>query len=120
MNEFNTRDSLTEWSLGLAPKAGTKGNDAVLNHWHGENGKSGFLRFSASGQKSDLISIELPAEKMKGLIQLEARIRGKKLAVGSKAYFGPKVMLFHQFGKKTAGLSRKAASSELMTGGRSP
>lgn len=102
VNEFNTRDSLTEWSLGLAPKAGTKGNDAVLSHWHGENGKSGFLRFSASGQKSDLISIELPAEKMKGLIQLEARIRGKKLAVGSKAYFGPKVMLFHQFGKKNS------------------
>lgn len=37
VNEFNTRDSLTEWSLGLAPKAGTKGNDAVLSHWHGEN-----------------------------------------------------------------------------------
>lgn len=101
-NNFDTKHSLSEWSLGVSPQDGTKGKPAVLNHWRKEKRKnSGFVHFSSSLGNSDLISISLSPEKIKGLIQLEARIRGKNLVQGNKAYFGPKVMLYHKFGSKT-------------------
>ena len=90
-SDFSSAAAMKQWADGSAatwmPKGGPGGKPAVS--------------FQLGTQGTPWISISLDPAKVRGLIQLEATVRGRNLAQGSKPYFGSKVMLSYTAGGRT-------------------
>ncbi len=91
--DFKTKNDLSGWSKGV---------ESTWRSGQGRNGTGALYFKTNSPKQTRWVNISLPAEKIKGLIHLEAVIRGKNLVRGgNKSWFGPKVMLRFMTGKKT-------------------
>lgn len=82
-SDFSSAAAMKQWTDGSAaawiPKGGPDGKPAVS--------------FQLGTQGSRWMSIPLDPAKVRGLIKLEATVRGRDLVQGSKPYLGSKVML---------------------------
>ncbi len=87
-NDFNSPESLKGWRVkpekNFQPRGGVDGKGALV--------------FKTSGDDTDWLTSLLDPNTIKGLIRVEATIRGKDLKPGGKSYFGTKVMLRYKTG----------------------
>lgn len=90
-SDFSSAESLKGWSGGSSavwlPKGGPDGKPAIS--------------FSLAKPGTRWMTISLDPAKVRGLIQLEATVRGRDLTQGSKSYLGSKVMLSYTAGGRT-------------------
>lgn len=80
-----------------SPEALAKWRNAAAATWLEKGGPDGgpTLRFNAN-----MISLPLDATKLHGLLRLEAVVKGENLELAAKPYWGPKVMLSFNDGRR--------------------
>jgi len=106
--DFSTAENLKAWT------------DSTVATWLPKGGPGGkpAISFRLAKQGTRWISISLDPAKVRGLIQLEATVRGRDLTPGPKAYLGSKVMLAYTVDGKTRypELQRRYGTYDWTTG----